>query len=269
MIETVQEKNVQQAFSKQAAVFDEEDERNPILIWMRDEIRTSVLSRIKKNAAILELNCGTGLDAVFFAQQGFHVTATDNAPGMLKKVQEKKTRFNLNEEIDVLQCSFENLEQLGDKKFDHVFSNFGGLNCSQDLDAVVQKIKPLINPGGMATLVIMPPICLWELSLALKGNFKTAFRRLSKHGAQSHLEGITFTTWYYTPNYIKRSFGKGFTVRDLKALGIVVPPPYLYKTAIKYPRFFNFTKRIEKKIASLTLLRSFGDHFLITVQKIN
>ena len=264
---TSQEENVKEAFSRQAPVFDGDDKGNPILQWMRTKVRTSVLSLLKKQAHILELNCGTGIDTVFFAEQGFHVTATDIAPGMLEQLDKKRKSLHLEDRIDIQQCSFNNLQDLKEKKFDHVFSNFGGLNCTENLDKVIQDIKQLLYPGGTATLVVMPPICLWELALALKGNFKTAFRRFKKNGAVSHLEGINFTTWYYTPKYIARSFGKDFSVKEIKGLGIIVPPPYLYHVAINHPKLFKILTKVESKIGSLKPFRSFGDHYLISVQK--
>ena len=264
---TQQELRTQEAFSKQSLVFDEEDSANPILQWMRSVVRKSSVSVLKKGDRILELNCGTGIDSVFFAQRGFHVTATDIAPGMLEQLEKKRIALHLEDKIDTQLLSFNKLELLQGKKFDHVFSNFGGLNCTDDLDAVIQNIKHLLNPGGSATLVIMPPVCLWELALALKGNFKIAFRRLKKNGAVSNLEGVTFTTWYYTAAYVAKSFGKDFTVKEIKALGLFVPPPYLFNTAIKHPRFFSFVKKIEQKTADWLCFRSTGDHFVITLQK--
>lgn len=262
-----QEHNVSEAFSKQSLVFDEEDIINPILQWMRGVTRKAVLSNLKKDAHILELNCGTGIDTVFFAQQGYKVTATDIAHGMLEQANKKIKVLGLSEKISTRQCSFNSIEELQPAKFDYVFSNFGGLNCTENLNRVIQNLKPLLNPGAGATLVIMPPVCIWELGLALKGNFKTAFRRLKKTGAPSNVEGINFTSWYYNPGYVAKAFGDGFTIKEIKALGVMVPPPYLYKIALKYPRFFKFTMRLEKIFSSLWVFRAMGDHYLISVIK--
>ncbi len=271
---TPQEINVQHAFSNQAPTFDTEDENNPILKWMRVITRNSVLSLIKKKASILELNCGTGIDSIYFAQQGFHITATDIAPGMLDKLSEKikwespnKENIHLRECIDIQQCSFNNLQQFQGRSFDHIFSNFGGLNCTDNLNAVIQNIKTLLNPGGTATLVLMPPVCLWELALALKGNFTTAFRRLKKGGTDSHLEGIQFKTYYYTPAYVRKAFGKAFEIKTIKGLGVFVPPPYLHTFARKHPQLIELLKKMECLFSSRWPFYSLGDHFLISATK--
>ena len=40
-------------------------------------------------ARILEINCGTGNDAVFLARSGMHVTATDISPMMIEETKRK------------------------------------------------------------------------------------------------------------------------------------------------------------------------------------
>ncbi len=264
-----QEKQVSKAFSKQAAIFDEEDLKNPILQWMRSIVRKSVLSNIKKDARILELNCGTGIDSVFFAEKNFHITATDISYGMLHELKKKTAKFSLEKKISIAQFSFNELSKLQPEKFDYVFSNFGGLNCAPNLHQIIQNLKLLLNPDAGITLVIMPRFCLWELALVLKGNFKTAFRRLKKNGASSNVEGINFKTWYYSPQHIAKAFGKDFEVKESRALGIFVPPPYLFRLAVKYPVLFRFSTKLDEKFSSLKFLSGMGDHFLITLRKTN
>ena len=62
--------NVSAAFSKQSSSFDEIEDQNEILKWMRVQIHNHCMRFYKVGDEILELNCGTGIDAVFFADQG-------------------------------------------------------------------------------------------------------------------------------------------------------------------------------------------------------
>src|SRR5690348_11110466 len=128
------EQLVSDAFSKQSAVFDDTYQNNTTTLWMRDRVRSEVLRFIKPNDTILELNCGTGIDTVFFAQKGYKVLATDNAPGMLGMLESKIDPLSLQDRIETKRCSFNELEQLGNAQFDYIFSNFGGLNCTDQLD---------------------------------------------------------------------------------------------------------------------------------------
>jgi hypothetical protein len=159
------------------------------------------------------------------------------------------------------------LDKLDNQQFDHVFSNFGGLNCTDKLGEVINSFDKILKPGGTATLVLMPKVCPWELALALKGNFKVAFRRLKKGGTPSHLEGKEFMTYYYSPQTVRRMFGRNYSLVKIEGLGITVPPPYLENFAIKHPRIYKMLSSIEGSISSIPPFRSWADHFVITVRK--
>lgn len=263
-----QEKNVSDAFSNQSAKFDELDLQNPILQWMRKQTRAQVLDLSKPGESLLELNAGTGLDAVYFAQKGLKVTATDNAPGMLAEIDKKIHAFGLEEKLHTLQCSFNRLEELGKQRYDHIFSNFGGLNCTDDLAGVIKKMDGLLSKGGTATLVIMPKICPWEILLALKGNFRIAFRRWALNGADSHLEGVHFKTWYYSPRYVKRAFGKDYKLVTHKGLASLSPPPYLEDFPGRFPRLYRRLVRWDEKLCAFFPFRNSADHYMISFRKI-
>lgn len=263
-----QEQDVDAAFSKQSPIFDETDRQNNLLLWMRDRVHKEVLAHIKKDAYLLELNCGTGIDALFFAQQGIRVKATDNAAGMLEQLHRKIADNGLEEMITAERCSFNNLEKLGNEpQFDYVFSNFGGLNCTDRLDKVLHDIDRLLKPGGSFTLVIMPRVCLWEMLLLFKGYFKTAFRRFKKGGTRARVEGVYFTCYYYNPQYIIEALGKNYTVESLKGLAITVPPPYIEQFTEKHPRLFKKLERWENKLWNKAPFNRWGDHFMITMTK--
>lgn len=264
----LQEKNASDAFSRQSSGFDEADQLNPVIQRMRKQVHAHLLSLLNPGDRILELNAGTGIDAIFLAQQGFNVFATDNADGMLSVFSKKISALNLENKIQLQKCSFNNLQDLQVGGFNHIFSNFGGLNCADNIKNVVNQFDDFLYPGGMVTLVIMPPICPWELILALKGNFKIAFRRLRKKGAMSHLEGVYFNTWYHSPKQLLKAFVKNKYNRiTVKGLGILSPPPYLFKLAIKNPKTVKMLYKMEEKIDELPPFRSWADHFIITMQK--
>lgn len=265
----MQEEKVSEAFSKQSGGFDEADNGNEILKWMRSRIREHVIKIWKPGEQILELNAGTGLDALFFAEKGFKIHATDNAPGMLSAIDDKIIKHRLEGKITTQRCSFLELDKLAPQRFDHIFSNFGGLNCTDKLDTVIQSFGALIKPGGTITLVIMPPVCPWELAYLFKGNFKLAFRRLKKGGAPSHLEGLNFTTWYYSPSKLKNMFGKKYSVLSISGLGIIVPPPFLERFPSQYPNIFKRLISIENRISTKAPFYSWADHFMITVKKLD
>jgi len=233
---------------------------------MRRQIHAHCLRYFKSGDHILELNCGTGIDAVFFATHGMKVHATDISEGMLNELQKKITAGNLQEKITVQQCSFTELKKIQKRDFDGIFSDFGGLNCVQDIESVIHSLRPLLKSGGIITLVIMPPVCPWEILLALKGNFKTAFRRFKSKGAESHLEGETFMSYYFSPSRIISAFGKDYKLKELQGLGCFVPPPYLEKFPEKNPKLFNRLKKLDEKFSHTFPFNRWADHFILTME---
>jgi ubiquinone/menaquinone biosynthesis C-methylase UbiE len=262
-----QEEEVNDAFSKQSAIFDSLEIDNELVLLIRNNIRQHVLNFTIPSQTMLELNCGTGLDAMFFVNQGLLVHATDNAEGMLNQLQQKVIKYDLQDRLTFQKCSFNELEQLEQKKYNHVFSNFGGLNCSPDLKKVIKSLGGLLDVNGVAHLVIMPRFCIWEMLFALKGFFKLAFRRFSLNGSTSQVEGLTFTTYYYSPRYIQKAFGTNYETRSIKAMGCFIPPTYMDQMPKKRPNFFKKLVSLDAKHAHKWPFYNLGDHFVISMQK--
>lgn len=265
----LQEQQASAAFSKQAPVFDKIDDDNELIIWMRKRIHSEVMRYAKTGDHMLELNCGTGIDALYFASQGIYVMATDNAPGMLEQLERKVQAADLQERISVERCSFNNLESLGTTpQYDYVFSDFGGLNCTNRLDKVLADLDKLLKPGGHFSLVIMPPVCLWEMAMIFRGYFKTAFRRLRKGGTVAYVEGLPFQCFYYDPGFIVKHLGNRYQLKSLKGLSVLVPPPYIEHFVERHPKLFAMLQHWENKLCDTTPFNRWGDHFIITMQKL-
>lgn len=265
--------SVSEAFSKQSPLFDGIEEHNQTLQWMRKRIHENCLKQFKSGDSILELNCGTGIDAIFFAEHGMHVHATDVSSGMLSELEKKIEQKKLSGKITFQQCSYTELSVAlntdsapAKNKFDHISSNFGGMNCEKDIEAVISQFKGLLIPGGTVTLVIMPPVCPWEILLAFKGNFKTAFRRWNKNGADSQVEGIHFTTYYFTPSRVIKAFGKDFRKISLQGLACFTPPPYLEKFPARYPKVFKLLNKFDNMLDRFFPFNCWADHFILTMQ---
>ena len=257
------------AFSKQSIVFDSLYMDDTIVSYKRARVREHVHQYLKPNSYILELNAGTGDDAVFFAAEGHHIHATDISEGMQEQLKEKVRKKGLGKFITAELCSYTSLEKLETKgPYDYIFSNFAGLNCTNQLDKVLQSFSPLVKKGGIVTLVILPKFCLWEFLLIVKGKFKTALRRFcGKKGACSHIEGKYFTCWYYNSSFIKKHIGKSFEYLQTEGLCTLVPPSYIYNFAEKYPRLYTALCKLETRFRYSWPWRSVGDYYIISFRK--
>jgi ubiquinone/menaquinone biosynthesis C-methylase UbiE len=265
----IQEQAVTAAFNKQSPFFDAIYSSNSIIKYKRERVRSHVQKFLKPNSAILEINAGTGEDAVFFAQQGHRVHATDIAAGMREVLVEKAKKNGLAAQITNELCSFTTLENLQKKEeYDLIFSNFAGLNCTHELKKVLDSFSPLLKSGGIVTMVLLPKFCLWETLMVCKGKFKTAFRRFfSKRGRISHIEGEYFRCWYYNPSYIIRHLKDSFNLIGLEGLCTIVPPSYIEHFAEKHPRTFGFLKGKEDQLKDKWPWKFVGDYYIISLKK--
>lgn len=257
------------AFTQQSRSFDEQYSNNSIIQYKRERVRKHVQPYLAFNSNILELNSGTGEDAIWFAQQGHTVHATDISAGMQQVLKEKVAALNLEDKISTELISFTQLEDLKQPvTYDMIFSNFAGLNCTGELDKVLDSFSSLLKPGRTVTLVILPKFCLWEFLLLFKGKFKTAFRRFfSGNGVTAHIEGEYFKCWYYNPSYIINHLQDRFDLLALEGLCTLVPPSYLEGFAEKHPKTFATLKAKEEKWKNKWPWKNIGDYYIISLRK--
>ncbi len=261
-----QSSSVNRAFSKQAAHFDEDDAVNPILQAWRRQIYSHVERFLKPGNHLLELNAGTGLDAFYFAQMGCTVHATDLSVEMVHQI-EKKIIESPTRRVSCQQISFERLNRLEESHFDYVFSNFGGLNCIQDLSKVTQHFATVLNPGAYVTWVVMPPFCPWELLWLFKGKWREATRRFRKGGSLAHMEGEYFETYYHSLAEVGRALGKSFELVRCEGLGVLSAPPSATRFYQHYPRLHRALRKIDLAVKDYFPFSQWGDHIIVTFKK--
>jgi ubiquinone/menaquinone biosynthesis C-methylase UbiE len=268
-ISNINEQLAATAFSRQAAIFDQLYADNKIVQYKRQRVRNHLQQYISPGSFILELNSGTGQDAIWLAKQGCKIHATDISSGMQEVLEQKIKKEGLENFLSYELCSFTQLQNLGQKgPYDMIFSNFAGLNCTGELDKVLASFSSLLKPGGIITLVLLPGFCLWESLLIIKGKFKTATRRFfSRKGRIAHLEGTFFKCWYYNPSYIIKSLKDEFDLLSIEGLCTFVPPSYIENFDGKYPKLFEKLRRAEDVYKKKWPWKNMGDYYIISLQK--
>ena len=257
------------AFTLQSKNFDELYSGNKIIQYKRQRVRDHLKKYISPGHFILELNSGTGQDAIWLAQQGCKVHATDISTGMQEVLQQKIKNEGLNNFISYELCSFTALKNLQQKgPYNIIFSNFAGLNCTDELDKALASFSSLLKPNGIITLVLLPKFCLWEFLLIFKGKFKTATRRFfSREGRKALVEDTFFKCWYYNPSYIIKYLKNDFNLLAIEGLCTIAPPSYIENFAEKYPKAYNFLEAKEDKWKSKWPWKYIGDYYIISLQK--
>jgi len=255
------------AFSRTAPKYDAFALDHPHLTRMRRKVYEHVERFVPAGSSILELNAGTGTDAVALARRGFRVHATDIAPGMLALARDKVERFGLEGRVSVQDCSFLELGRVEGGPFDAVFSDLGGLNCIDDLRPVVAQLDLVLRPGGVVVWVLMPPICLWELGLVFTGQFRLAFRRLARHGTRAHLEGAHFNVHYFTPSRAAAAFGDGYEILAVEGLSVITPTAESKNLAKRHRDLYRALAWLDDRIAPHAPASGWGDFYILTMRR--
>ncbi len=258
--------SVDTAFSRQALHYDHNDIANPVLQQMRQQVYHHIEKFLHRESKILELNAGTGIDALHFAQQGHHVHAIDIAAGMIDQIKKKIEENSIQGSLTCQRLSFEDLDQIAENNADHIFSNFGGLNCCSDLSKVTKHFPRVLKPTGFATLVIMPPVCLWELISVFKGNFKHALRRFQPNGVMAHLEGEYFKTYYFSRASIEQALGEQFKLVACEGLAALGPQPHRGDFPSSHPFIYRSLMTADKAVRHYFPFNRWADHLILTFQ---
>ncbi|WP_407557605.1 class I SAM-dependent methyltransferase [Winogradskyella sp. 4-2091] len=220
----------------------------------------------KKKLNILELNCGTGEDAIHFSKLGHNVIATDISEGMIAVANSKKQSSHLLFKVqDITTINATTFNQ----KFDIVFSNFGGLNCISkiQLEAFCKVAKSLLNTNGKLVMVIMPKKSIWErFYFLIKGDLKKSKRRNTNESIDVNVDGVNVKTWYYNPKEVISLSTNDFTMNRVKPIGLAIPPSYLENSILSKRPLLPIFKGIDA-ILTASFFAKYADHFLIELTK--
>ncbi|HOY12667.1 MAG TPA: methyltransferase domain-containing protein, partial [Saprospiraceae bacterium] len=205
----------------------------------------------KTGLNILELNCGTGIDAIYLAAKNHKVLATDISEGMIDLVNDKIKTLHLADHVQTKVMDIKQLEYLTPEiKYDLIFSNFGGFNClsPSEIQKVSKELARLLADRGHFIAVVMPNFCAWESVYFLsKLSIKKAFRRFSKGPVLAALdEQTSVDTWYYNPAQFRHLLEEDFKLVSQRPIGIFIPPSYLTFISQKTPRLFRILVALEK-----------------------
>ncbi len=256
------------AFNAIAAGYDARDNQNPILQWMRSLVHGVYQKYILKGSSILELNAGTGVDAVFLADKGYKVLATDISDVMINEIQEKVKKQKTKISIEAEALSFDEISTIAEKDFDAVVSNFGGLNCINEFSKLSGDLAAKLKPNGLFIAVVMNKLCPWEIFYYIVTlRFGEAFRRFRRNGIMADLNGEKVLTYYFTPGEFAAAFSRNFTKVKLFSLGLKTPPPYLLGIYNRLRPLVKLWMKLDEIFMGLPILNQMGDHFIIVMKK--
>ena len=266
---TARLRDTRDAFDSVAADYDGPRGNNAMIQEMREEMWRWLDLTFPPASELLDLGCGTGLDAVRMARLGHRVTATDWSPQMVQRTNERAAQERLTPRVAALVAGAHELHLLeGEGKYDGAYSNLGPLNCVPDLCAMSRELFRLLRPGGLLVFTVIGRLCPWEVAFYLRHwNWARLSIRYARGFVPVGLNNHTVWTHYYAPREFYRAFKRDFALTHIRGLCLFAPPPYLSWLRERHPRWHERLWRVDRTLAAWPVLRSLGDHFLIIMRK--
>ena len=219
---------------------------------------------------ILEINCGTGVDALHLAGRGVEVDACDASPGMIAQAERRAESSSVRDRVRFRRLPTEEIGSLAcEGPYDGVLSNFSGLNCVSNLDLVSRSLAGLVKPGGRAVFCVFGSFCLWEVVWYLAaGDARKAFRRFRRQAVRAGLTTDTSVTVNYrSVRSLKRTFAPHFLLERWRGVGVGLPPSYVAPAAAGFPQLVEWAVSIDRTLGHLPALRAIADHALLTFRR--
>ncbi len=218
----------------------------------RDAVWRHLDPLIRRGDRILDMACGTGEDALHFAELGGQVLAADASPEMVRVARGRgvNARVLPIERIHVLAVAF-----------DMVLSNFGGFNCIRDISALQDTLARLVRRGGHLAVCLMSRFCLWESAYyASYRQFKKGARRWT--GESTTSGGID--VYYPSAKQVRNALSQHFVLTADVGIGISVPPSFV--GAIP-SRLLHKLAAIDAGVEASRIGRAIGDHRLFVFRR--
>ena len=239
---------------------------------MRDQVHAALGEAFEPGMRVLEIGCGSGLDAEFLASRGVDVVATDPSAGRIERARRRMRAARGAGRVQFVCCGIEevHLHLAPGARFDGLVSDFGALNCVARLDALGSLAARHVAPRGRVILCLISPACLLELGwFLLKGQPRRAFRRFATPPVAVNVEGIDVPTYYHRVRDVRTALEPAFALRRVRGLAVLVPPSYLETrwTALPAPAR-RALAGVDRALASRWPFNRLGDHVMMEFENL-
>jgi 2-polyprenyl-3-methyl-5-hydroxy-6-metoxy-1,4-benzoquinol methylase len=257
------------AFDSVAADYDGPRGNNALIQDMRSEMWRIIDATFAPGSRLIDLGCGTGLDAVRMARVGHHVMAADWSQRMVDRTRERAECEQLTGSVQAITVGAHELSRVdGRAEFDGAYSNLGALNCVPDLAEMASQCARLLKPRATLVFSVIGRICPWEIGYyALKMNWGRLRVRFAAAMVPVGMNKRVVWTRYYTPREFYGAFERQFSLGHWRGLCLFAPPPYMTEMRERRFRLYERLWRLDRRAAGWPVLRNMGDHFVMVMTK--
>ena len=262
-------RDTQAAFDSVAADYDGPRGNNALVQDMRGEVWHWLDATFAPGSRLIDIGCGTGLDAARMARLGHHITATDWSPQMVQRTIDRAYRERLTDRVRAVAVGAHEFHRLDEEAgYDGAYSNLGPLNCVPDLTDVARECARLLKPDGALVFTVIGRICPWEIAHYLRRRrWQRVKVRFARDAVPVNMNNHRIWTKYYGPREFYRAFRNDFKLETYRGLCVFAPPPYLTWIRDRHLRWYHRLWRMDRRMAGWPVLRELGDHFLIVLRR--
>lgn len=257
------------AFNRVADTIQGTASENPANAWMRKMSRREILATFPSGAALLEIGCGAGADAVFFAERGYRVAALGISDRMVELARERVSASQVERRVLIWRGR---IREVADRlvrapwfPFDGAYANFS-LAYEESLRDVAQIVWGLLRPGAWFIITVPNKLCVSEPAIRLAcWQVRRVLGRF-REPLWGTIRGSTVRFRTYTTASVRGLLEGLFVLRGSSGVPVFMPPPSFYNPEIEPLR--ASLEFFDNHLATRFPWRTLGDTTLFKFQKV-
>jgi SAM-dependent methyltransferase len=236
--------------------------------WLRAMVWEVLADNFTPGTRILELGSATGEDAVWLAQRGVEVTGTDASAKMLAIARRKAERAGVTIAFHQVDWNAAHATIPGTPPYDGLLANFGVVNCIRDRPALAARLATVLRPGARVVLIMMGPMCAWEIAWRLgHGDLRGALRRIRRNATARFSDGQHFPVWYPSVRQLTRELAPHFRRRAVGGVGFLLPPTDLSHLVDRWPNGFARLRTLDARLTRTAIASRLADHYVAVFER--
>jgi 2-polyprenyl-3-methyl-5-hydroxy-6-metoxy-1,4-benzoquinol methylase len=234
--------------------------------WIRSLLWSEYLAHFKSGDHILDIGCGTGIDAIFLAQHRMHVTGIDVSSGMIAQSRSEIESSNLTDYIDFKVLDADCISSLSPTKFDGIISAFAGINMVTDIRSFGDNAADLLKPNGHMILHVLNWSSMWKrIAMAFNGESKKLKSIRSTKKKIIPVGDTPIEHYFYTPEELYNNYlASKFKLLSGYSLVYLLPRKVISFLPRSLKQSYGF---FEKKIGSYKPFLYWGEFFVLKLIK--
>jgi SAM-dependent methyltransferase len=253
---------------------------------MRHKLHAHYARVFRPGQRVLDVGCGTGIDAIALARLGLHVVGVDGSAAMIARLNAKVASEHLADRIQAHVLRIQDLamvsdgpppgktigtgdargDRLDEAPFDGIISAFASLNSLPDLADFANDAARLVRPGGRVVLHMLNRFSSWEwLGYMARRDWRAA-RAVGRQRDRAFViggEAVQHAVYFADAAY-RQFFSEKFAKRANYGLGALRPP----HTVRRVPSsLVGILERLDVRLGAWPLLRNAGRFFVLDLER--